>query len=451
MKQKLGILVVAILATAVVGVPAAVAKKTTYEVCQHGCKYRKIQQAVDAVKQGSKSVIAIDKGTYSEGVIVKGHKYDGLTITGTGKKPSDVALDGKHAHVSGPGGSGKAQNGIEGENVNGLRILNLLVENYAANGVFIHAANDTPEKCKGFTMKNDWASFNKSYGLFAFNCTGGSITNGKTWGQGDSGIYIGNTPPQAKPKWTDISHNVMFKNVLGYSGTNSKYVDLHDNVVYNNGAGIVPNTLDSEHFEPAATGKIHKNLIFWNNFNYYKPNSPVKTVSGGLAGGSVNYPTAIGVILFGTTGWKVYDNQIFGNFMWGEAQFSDPTNSDALNQYNEVTDNTMGRGGTDTNRYDLFNDGSGGHNCFSGNHSTTEDVQPGNAQTSLQLYPSTCPNPLGPPVGGGTGTTTADTGQGAELLQYVTYTDPCTQEQDWSIHSHPKFKNYKPYAVPGGC
>ena len=452
--KKLATFLGAAMLVMALAVASASAAKKTYEVCKHGCKYSKIQKAVDAVKTGSKSVVAIDKGTYSEGVVVKGHKYDGLTIKGTGKSPGDVVLNGKHARVSGPGGSGKAQNGIEGENVNKLKVLNLEVDNYAANGVFIHAENDSPETCHGFTMKNDWASFNKSYGLFAFNCIGGSITNGKTWGQGDSGIYIGNTPPQggakaAKPKWTDISNNVMFKNVLGYSGTNSKYVDLHNNVVYNNGAGIVPNTLDSEQFEPAANGKIHNNEIFWNNFDYYKPKSPVKTVSGGLAGGSVNYPTGIGVVLFGTTGWKVYNNQIFGNFMWGSAQFSDPTNSDALNQYNQVTNNKMSRGGKDKNRFDLYNDGSGSHNCFMGNTTSTQDVQPGNTQTSLQLYP-VCPNSLpGPPVG--SGTTTADTGQGAELLTYVTLPDPCTQNTKWDVHSHPKYKKYKPYDAPGGC
>jgi hypothetical protein len=437
----------------VMAIAVASASAKTYEVCKHGCKYSKIQKAVDAVNNGSTSTIAIDPGTYSEGVILKGHKYDGLTIKGTGKKPNQVILDGKHARVSGPGGSGKAQNGIEGENVNGLKVLNLWVRNFEANGVFVHAADQSTETCHGFTMKDDWASFNKSYGLFAKHCIGGSITHGKTWGQGDSGIYIGETPPQGdvkagKPKWTDISNNKMFKNVLGYSGTNSKYVDIHNNVVWNNGAGIVPNTLDSEDFQPAATGKIHNNLIFWNNMNYYKPKSPVKTVSGGLAGGSVNYPTGIGVVMFGTTGWKVYDNQIFGNFMWGSAQFSDPTNSEALNQYNEVTDNKMSRGGKDTNRFDLYNDGSGSHNCFMGNNTATEDVQSGATQTSLQLYPL-CPNNLGPPVG--TGTTTADPAQGAELLQYVAQKPPCKQENFWDKHSHPKFKSYKPYEVPGGC
>ena len=46
--------------------------------------------------------------------------------------------------------------------------------------------------------------------------------------------------PQKKPKWTSIDHIKGFENVLGYSGTNSKYVNIHDNDFYNNGVGIVP-------------------------------------------------------------------------------------------------------------------------------------------------------------------------------------------------------------------
>ena len=69
--------------------------------------------------------------------------------------------------------------------------------------------------------------------------------------------------------------------MLGYSGTNSKYVKITKSDFYNNGVGVVPNTLDSERFEPTATGIIENNNIFWNNFNYFLPNSRVQTVSNG--------------------------------------------------------------------------------------------------------------------------------------------------------------------------
>ena len=249
--------------------------------------------------------------------------------------------------------------------------------------------------CKGFLMKHDLASFNRSYGLFAKRCIGGRITQSTGWGHGDSAIYIGETPPQAKPKWTQIDHDIAYENVLGYSGTNSKYVNIHDSDFFNNGAGVVPNTLDSEAFQPNSNGRVRDNDIFWNNFNYFLPNSPVQTVSGGLGhigDATINYPTGVGVILFGSDGWTVQDNRIFGNFMWGAAAFSDPFNSGAVNQKNRFIDNQMGRNGTDTNRFDFFNDGSGKGTCFTGNTSSTFDVTPDAHHSQGFLYPS-CPAP----------------------------------------------------------
>jgi hypothetical protein len=320
-----------------------------------------------------------------------------------------------------------------------MKIKRLWAKNYPTNGFFIHA--DPGDHCHGFAMVKDWTSFNGSYGQFAKHCTGGKITNGKMWGQGDSGIYIGETPPQKNPKWTDISKDKSYKNVLGYSGTNSKYVDIHNSWFYNNGLGVAPNTLDSEQFQPNADGKIRKNKIFWNNFNYFLPKSPVQTVSGGLGtvgGATINYPTGIGVLLFGSDGWIVKDNQIFGNFFVGAGALSG-FDAKAMSQNNRFTDNQMGRNGTDTNRFDFFNDGSGKGNCFAGNHSSTFDIAAGATHPKSFLYPG-CP----PPKSAGTGTITGDTGQGNEAASIALADPPCSQQDLWVRHPHPKFKGITP-------
>jgi hypothetical protein len=448
MRIRVGVVVgaIALLALAAASVAAANGGKRKLEVCKHGCHYRTVQSAVNAVKNGSKTVIEVAPGTYKEGVRVVGHRYDGLQIVGTGKSPSDVVLQGKNARVHIPnGGTALAQNGIEGLNVDGLKMTGLWAKNYAANGFFVHA--DPNNHCKGFLMKDDLASFNRSYGLFAQNCIGGRVTHSSGWGQGDSAIYIGQTPFQKKPKWTSIDHDQAYENVLGYSGTNSKYVDIHDSDWWNNGVGIVPNTLSSEKFQPTGTGKIHDNNIFWNNFNYFLPKSPVKTVSNGLGmigDATVNYPTGVGVAIFGGDGWKVTDNQIFGNFKWGAAAFSDPFNKKAVSAHNHFVDNKMGRGGSDPNGHDFFTDGSGKGTCFSGNHSSSFDVASDSQTPASLLYP-TCPAPST----SGTGSNLGDgamsiTGQVGALAAYVLSTPPCSQQNSWSRHSHPKFKKFKP-------
>src|SRR5690606_3834389 len=108
---------------------------------------------------------------------------------------------------------------------------------------------------------------------------------------------------------------------------------------FNNGAGLVPNTLDSEKFEPSGWLIFEKNNIFWNNYNYYSTGSEINTVIGN------GNPTGIGIMLYGTDGVIVRDNNIFGNEQWGVAAFSGPElfdvndGDDAKNMNNQMLNN----------------------------------------------------------------------------------------------------------------
>ena len=157
---------------------------------------------------------------------------------------------------------------------------------------------------------------------------------------------------------------------------------------------------------------IEENLIFWNNFNYYAPDSKVKTVSGGVGVGSFNYPTGVGVILFGVDHWVVKNNSIFGNFKWGTATFSDPTNDTgkAQSANNTYKNNLMGAPFDDANGVDFWHDGTGTGTCFQDN-SAGSTFDPG-AEPNAVLYPS-CPTQLG------TGGLAGDPVQQAELLGYA--------------------------------
>jgi hypothetical protein len=434
----------AALAALPAGASAAKSGGESVVVCKHGCDYRTIQDAVDHT--GKNATIDVKPGKYVEGVIVKGHKHDGLTIQGTKKKkPKKVILEGKNAHDD---AGNLAQNAIEGINVDGLRILNMWGRNYAANGFFIRGTKKG--QCVDYLMKNLVASFNRAYGLFAFGCIGGRMTKSVGYGHGDSAFYVGATPAQKKPKTTSLDHLQGYENVLGFSGTNSKYIDIHDSDFFNNGIGVVPNTLDSEPYEPSGQSKIHDNNIFWNNFNYFAPASPVKTVSSGLGeiapGVTIQYPTGVGIFLLGSDGWVMENNQIFGNFKWGVAESSDPFNEgdNAISRNNQVINNVMGRGGTDTNGTDFFVDGSGSGNCFSGNNSSTFDTS--STASTESLYPA-CPAPA--PPASGTGTSSGDTTQVGDLVTYVVTNPPEKQECAWSKHPHPPFEDFQPLEIAG--
>jgi hypothetical protein len=424
MARRLIVVLLAVAAAlALAAAPASAARRKQLLVCHHGCPYRTIQSAVNAAKKGQ--TVKVKPGRYKEGVIVKGHKKDGLRIVGTGSKPTAVILEGSNAR--GPGGA--AQNAIEGDHVNRLDLENMWARHYAANGFFVH-------DCKGYEFKKLVASFNHAYGLFAFNCIGGRMTRSTGYGQADSAFYVGETPFQSKPVWTSLDHLQGYENALGYSGTNSKYVDIHDSEFYNNGIGVVPNTLDSEKFEPNQDGIIERNLIYWNNFDVYKPDSPVK-VSGNTVG-SQNYPIGIGVYLLGSTGWKVRNNSIFGNFMWGAVESSDPGNKgdNAISNGNQFSGNKMGAMFNDINgTADYMFDGSGKGNCIAST-SPGSTFDPGSVPQAL-LYP-TCPAP----ANSGTGKSLGDLAQDADLLTYTSQTTG--EETMWHAHPHPPRAGRRP-------
>ena len=460
-------------------------KKVVFEACKHGCRYRTIQKAVDAAgsykfeNPKAKVVVAIRPGKYVEGVVLDGtarrKDFDDLTIEGTKKDRKRVVLEGKNAK----GELGAAQNGIEAVDVDGVVMRNMWARNYQSNGFFVHAATQQGQQCVDYTMDNLLASGNRSYGLFAKGCLGGKMVNSAGYHQGDSAFYVGETPCdkrnwnvydsepcQRKPIWTLLKNDRSYENVLGYSGTNSKYVKIVESAFYNNGAGIVPNTLDSEGFEPNGWNVFERNDVFWNNYNYFLAGSNFHTVSGGLgqvAGATVNYPTGVGIVIYGGAGNVVKDNHVFGNYKWGIASFSGPgevfvanEGNEAKNVNNQISENTMGREGADPNgEYDFWNDATGGGNCWGGNNSIAT-FAPGNGSVPLgQIYPL-CPQaPVGyssaPSINTNAGLQVIlfETGNPKTILGYAGTNPPQNQQCSWvrRVAVHPPFQNYKPVVV----
>jgi hypothetical protein len=464
-------------------------KSKVFLVCKHGCKFRTIQRGVDAAgsfkfkkkNRKTKTIVKVKPGKYVEGVVIDGglkkKRFDDLRIVGFKKNARKQVLEGKNAK----GELGPAQNGIEAIDVDGLVIRNLWARNYESNGFFIHAATQSGERCDGYAMENLLASDNRSYGLFAKGCLGGKMVDSAGWHHGDSAYYVGETPCdkttwnyhgsdpspcQKKPKWTILKNLESYENVLGYSGTNSKYVKIVESDFYNNGAGVVPNTLDSEGYEPNGWNIFEKNNVFWNNYNYFLAGTAFKTVSGGLgelAGLTVNYPTGTGFVLYGGDANVVRQNNVFGNFKWGIASFSGPgeiyvanQGDDAKNVNNQIVENSMGRDGTDPNgEFDFLNDASGGGNCWSGN-TAGSTFAPGNGKVPLEkMYPG-CPQAEVVPdqvlslnITAGVQLDLANETNPATLLGYMGTSPPQNQQCSWvrKVGSHPPFEEFAPVEV----
>jgi parallel beta-helix repeat protein len=472
--------------TAPAAKPAKKARPIVFETCRHGCRYRTIQKAVEAAgayafhDRKAKVTVAIRPGRYVEGVVVDGterrRRYDGMTIEGTKRDPKRVVLEGRGAK----GELGAAQNGIEAVGVGGLVLKNMWARNYASNGFFVHAADEEGGHCNGYTMSNLRASGNRSYGLVARSCLGGRMADSVGYHQGASAFSVGETPCdsdrwnvygaapcQRKPQWTLLKNDRGYENALGYSGANAKYVRIVESAFYDNGTGIAANTFDSDGHEPNGWNVIERDDVFWNNYNYFLAGSAFRTASAGLGelnGQVLNYPTGVGIVLYGGDRNIVRGNRVFGNYKWGIASASGPgetlvadEGNEARSVNNEIVENMLGREGADPNgEYDVWNDDTGGGNCWGAN-SASATFAPGNGKVPLsQIYPE-CPQAeIGyaaaksfNPAPGLQIASHAETGDPSTILGYAGTNPPQNQQCSWvrRVATHPAFQKFIPVEV----
>jgi hypothetical protein len=327
----------------------------TLTVCKHGCKYKTIQSAVNKAKPGD--TVKVKSGTYREGVTVLGASKRYLKLVGNPKDPSKVVLDGSQGKKT------PRQNGVRVDGANQVTINGFTAKHYNGNGFFV-------VNVSGYELNHLNATLAGVYGIYAFNSIGGVMENSEASYNNDSGFYIGQTPKQTTPERSIVRNVKSFGNVLGFSGTNMRYVTITKSQWFNNGSGIVPNALDSEKYAPPEDNVITDNDIFWNNFNYYA-GAPFKLKKQAT---SAPYPVGVGVLLFGGRRTEVSNNRVYGNYLVGVGAIKQILlkQADAADLIgNQVHDNQFGLGGADLNGRELFYDGSGSDNCFGPNVGVT--------------------------------------------------------------------------------
>ncbi len=367
-------------------------------------KFKSIQAAVNRAKPGD--TIRVANGVYRESVKVTGPAKRYLKLIGNAKDPSQVVLDLKGLPV------GRAQNALQVNGADQVTVQGFTATHYKGNGFFAVNVN-------GYTFANLRAILGGVYGIYAFNTIGGTMRDSEAAWNNDGGFYIGQTPPQRKPVRTIVSNIEAYGNVLGWSGTNMRYVTITKSRFYNNGTGLAPNALTSEKYPPEEDNVISDNDIFWNNFNYYA-GAPFKLRPP--TGESTPYPVGVGLILFGGRRNIVENNRVHGNYLAGVAAvqqllLKDESAKDLIG--NQVRGNTFGAGGADLNGRDIVYDGNGSDNCF-GPNAGVQTTTPADGST---LVP--CPY---------TGPNTFQASAQAEMVNWA-IGDP-THEAFWVKHPH---------------
>jgi copper-binding protein NosD len=401
-------------------------KGHTLTVCKKGCRYKSIQKAIDAAS--GKDTIRVKKGRYNEGVQIVGSRYDGLKLIGDAKRPDKVVLDGKGLK------GGDAQNAVLINNSDDVTVDGFHARRYKANCFFATNLQD-------YVLNHLVAERCGVYGVYAFNSKGGKMLNSEAYYNPDSGFYVGQTPPQKGRKKRTLVKNVdSWGNVLGFSGTNMRYTTITKSRWYNNGAGIVPNTLTSEKYYPPTGNVLSDNDVFWNNFNFYF-GAPFPIPK--LSAADIPYPIGVGILLYGSQDTVVERNRISGNYLGGFAEIpavhlvgdSDPKVAEAAILRDNLVRNNQFGGGGDLNGRDMLYDGSGSGNCFTGNVTRSPNI-PADNSTFVPCGTTNVNNP--------------DALGQALAISLGDPKNPASFEAGWIKHPHPARKGVKPLERYGG-
>ena len=284
-----------------------------------------IQAAVDAAKPGD--LVLVAPGVYPENVIV-------LTpyLTIRGEDRNTTILDGEF----------KRSNGIHVAEADGVVVENMTARHYLLNGFYWTGV-------QGYRGSYLTAYANGDYGIYAFGSTWGRLEHSYASGSPDSGFYIG----ECFPCHAVIDDVIAEGNALGYSGTNAGgdlYV-INSEWAFN-GAGLAPNTLDSEGLAPQRDGVFAGNSVHDNGASAV-PTTRLQTPAFGT-----------GILIGGGRGNRVEGNVVRDSTIYGIAILPNLDENLWLTKNNEIRGNDVSGSG----QADLALGGPAiGTDCFAGN------------------------------------------------------------------------------------
>jgi plastocyanin len=297
-----------------------------------------IQSAVDAAEPGD--LVLVGEGTYPEQVNVTTEQ---LVIRGVDRDA--VVVDGQFEREMGVMVT-----------ADGVAVENMTVRDVTSNGFYW----DGVTGYRGSYL----SAFNAgTYGIYAFDSVDGVFEHSYASGSADGGYYVG----QCQDCRTILNEVTAEWNGFGFSGTNaSNSLYLVNSTWRHNGAGIVPNTLDSQRYAPSRGATIAGNLVAHNgNFD-----APVVSATWPAFGH--------GILLAGGVHHEVRDNVVVDHPGYGIAATPNLHHNFWMPGGNRITGNVV-RGSGRADVATLAPSQNGG-DCYADNE--VEDAAPPLLQTA---------------------------------------------------------------------
>jgi parallel beta-helix repeat protein len=315
-----------------------------------------IQAAVDAAEPGD--IIIVPPGTYHESVRVL---KDNITIVGPEKAIIDATGFVNGIHVG-------ADVFVPSENpvcpaiaVHNFTVTGLTVRNAASNGIFLSGVD-------GYVIARGKYINNGDYATYPSCSNNGHIVFNYAKGGSDTCLYIGNDVS------VSVSRNRASGCTVGIQIVNSSNFLVSSNIVTGNATGILAIVDPLNPRIETSDGLIEKNTVTNNNL----PNTSTEGDIGRI-------PSGTGILNVATDRLTIRENTVTGNHTLGVAITANPLAAEdkRINpdpNGNRVLLNTVVNNGTQPAPTlpgaDLFYDGSGQGNCFSGNKYNTA-IPPG--------------------------------------------------------------------------
>ena len=351
--------------------------KRRNEVLLERCRYRTIQAAINAARNGDR--ILVMPGTYTEEpsrrvpnpdprcagdyTASEGDPTRPLADLGTGvnqleqgteraptyahhrKCPNSLNLiaivgdrlgdpdrrcdDKCNLQIEGTGakptdvkiiGSRNKDNVIRADRADGVVLRNFQVQFSDFNNIYVHETN-------GFRESDILTRWSREYGALSFTSDHGLYERIRGYGTGDSVIYPGSGPQRARcgdygieVRDVDAHHST-----IGYSGTAGDSVYVHDSKFHHNSAGLTTDSFASGHpGMPQDCSRFENNQFYSNNVNYFNDardrycrDTPPRRRDRTKVCPSFQVPVGTGLLIAGGNGNVVKNNFFFDNWRNG--------------------------------------------------------------------------------------------------------------------------------------
>jgi hypothetical protein len=161
-------------------------------------------------------------------------------------------------------GSRAALNVIRADRADGIYLKNFTVELSDFNNVYVLETN-------GFRIEDIESRYAREYGVLSFTSDHGLYNEIEAYGAGDSGVYPGSGPEGHCDRYgIEITNVDSHHNTLGYSGTAGNGVWVHDSKFHHNATGMTTDSFAFGHpGMPQDCAKWERNEIYSNNFNVF--------------------------------------------------------------------------------------------------------------------------------------------------------------------------------------